>query len=74
MASQLKYARTITDKFSVNGYLSENASEITYLDADKVERTISVKDCINMFAGNDISLTLSIKRDEELSLDVDEEE
>ena len=42
MASQLKKTRTITDKVSVKGQLSEDGSKITYLDEDKVEQEITI--------------------------------
>lgn len=71
MASQLKKTRTITDKVSVKGQLSEDGSKITYLDEDKLEQEITIAECLNIFKGKPIDFSVSVKSEDELT---DEEE
>ena len=66
MASQLKKTRTITDKVSVKGQLSEDGSKITYLDEDKVEQEITVAECLKAFVGEFVDFTISLKTEGEL--------
>lgn len=66
MASQLKKTRTITDKVSVKGMLSEDGTTITYLDEDKVEQEITVAECLNAFLGKNIDFAVSLKTEDEL--------
>ena len=67
MASQLKKTRTITDKVSVKGTLSEDGVTITYLDENKEEQEISVTDCLEMFNGCLIDFTVSVKTEDDLT-------
>ena len=69
MASQLKKTRTITDKVSVKGTLSEDGNTITYLDENKEEQEITVADCLEMFKGCPIDFTVSVKTEDELTDD-----
>lgn len=69
MASQLKRTRTITDKVSVKGTLSEDGNTITYLDENKEEQEITVADCLEMFKGCPIDFTVSVKTEDELTDD-----
>lgn len=69
MASQLKKTRTITDKVSVKGMLSEDGNTITYLDENKEEQEITVVDCLEMFKGCPIDFTVSVKTEDELTDD-----
>lgn len=69
--SQLTKTRTITDKVSVKGMLSEDGTTITYKDEDKVEQEITVADCLNIFKGELIDFSVSVKSEDELT---DEEE
>lgn len=69
--SQLTKTRTITDKVSVKGMLSEDGTTITYKDEDKVEQEITVADCLNIFKGKPIDFSVSVKSEDELT---DEEE
>jgi len=64
--SQLTKTRTITDKVSVKGMLSEDGTTITYKDEDKVEQEITVADCLNIFKGKPIDFSVSIKSEDEL--------
>ena len=47
--SQLSKTRTITDRVSVKGMLSEDGTTITYTDENKIEQEITVADCLNIF-------------------------
>ena len=64
--SQLKKIRTITDKVSVKGQLSEDGLKICYLDEDKVEQDITVAECLKAFVGENIDFTVSLKTEGEL--------
>lgn len=48
MANQLKKTRTITDKVSVKGVLSEDGATISYMN-DKVEEEITIAECLKAF-------------------------
>ena len=65
MANQLKKTRTITDKVSVKGVLSDDGTVITYMN-DKVEEEITVTECIKAFLGKQIDFSISIKSEDEL--------
>lgn len=67
--SQLTKTRTITDKVSVKGMLSEDGTTITYKDEDKVEQEITVADCLNIFKGKPIDFSVSVKSEDELTED-----
>lgn len=67
--SQLTKTRTITDKVSVKGMLSEDGTTITYKDEDKVEQEITVADCLNVFKGKTIDFSVSVKSEDELADD-----
>ena len=67
--SQLTKTRTITDKVSVKGVLSEDGTTITYKDEDKVEQEITVADCLNIFKGKPIDFSVSVKSEDELTDD-----
>lgn len=69
MASQLKKTRTITDKISVKGILSEDAATITYIDENKSEQDITVTECLNIFKGKAIDFSISEKSEEDLDTD-----
>lgn len=71
MASQFKKTRTITDKVSVKGMLSEDGTTITYLDEDKNEQGITVAECLEMF--KDCPIDFSVIRKTEDDLNDDEE-
>ena len=66
MANHLKKTRTIIDKVSVKGKLSEDGSKITYLDEDKVEQEITVAECLKAFVGEFVDFTVSLKTEGEL--------
>lgn len=68
MASNFKFTRNTTDKISVKGLLSDDGSEITYLDENKDEQLIAVLDCMNAFAGKYVEFNLSQKSEEDLAV------
>lgn len=68
MANQLKKIRTITDKVSVKGILSDDGTTITYMN-DKVKEKITVAECLNIFKGKPIDFSISIKSEEDLMED-----
>lgn len=72
MASQLKKTRTITDKISVKGVLSDDGTVITYLDENKEEQEITLEECLEVFKGKPIDFNISVKSESELP-DGDEE-
>lgn len=72
MANQLKKTRTITDKVSVKGILSEDGTVITYMN-DKVEEEITVSDCLKVFLGKPVDFSISVKSEDELPEEDDEQ-
>ena len=73
MAKNYTYNRVLTDKFNIKGILSDDAKTITYVNADKEELTISVDKCFEPFKGDEITLTISVKQDQDLSDEFEEE-
>lgn len=69
MASQLKKTRTITDKVSVKGVLSQDGLVITYMDEDKNEQEITIAECLKSFLGNPIDFSVSVKQEDEIPED-----
>lgn len=72
MASQLKKTRTITDKVSVKGVLSDDGTVITYTDENKEEKEITVENCLKVFVGLPIDFSVSVKTENDLSDEDDE--
>ena len=67
MASKLSFKRTVTDKVSVKGMLSDDGTFITYEDDDKNEQKVKIA-LLNSFKGQDIDFSVSLKT--ESALDV----
>lgn len=65
MANQLKKTRTITDKVSVKGILSEDGTVITYMN-DKAEEEIPVADCLKVFLGKPVDFSISVKSEDDI--------
>lgn len=65
MANQLKKTRTITDKVSVKGILSDDSTVITYMN-DKTEEEITIVECLKTFLGKPVDFSISIKSEDEL--------
>lgn len=65
MANQLKKTRTITDKISVKGILSDDGTVITYTN-DKNEEEITVSECLKAFLGKPVDFSITVKSEDEL--------
>lgn len=65
MANQLKKTRTITNKVSVKGVLSEDGATISYMN-DKVEEEITIAECLKAFLGKPVDFSISVKSEDEL--------
>ena len=65
MANQLKKTRTITDKVSVKGVLSEDGTTISYM-YDKLEEEITITECLKAFLGKPVDFSISVKSEDEL--------
>lgn len=73
MAKSLSFTRSMTDKFSVKGLLSEDGKEITYANEDKEDVTIPIDRCFKNFCGENIEVTVATKMTQDLG-DGSEEE
>jgi len=67
------YNRVLTDKFSIKGILSDDAKTITYVNGEKEELQLAVAKCFEPFKGEEITLTISVKQDQDLSEEFEEE-
>lgn len=67
MAKNYVYSRTLTDKFSIKGVLSNDGKIINYINGDKEELELSVDKCFEPFKGEEITLTISVKEDRDLT-------
>lgn len=72
--SKLTYKRNVTDQLSVKGILSEDATEISYIDENDNEQTVKISDLLSVFADKDIDFSVSLKKNEDLELPVDTDE
>lgn len=72
--SKLSYKRNVTDQLTVKGVLSEDATEITYVDENDDEQSVKISDLLSVFADKDIDFTVSLKKNEDLELPVDTNE
>ena len=74
MKSKLNFKRSITDKLSVKGVLSEDVTTITYTDENDMDQDVKVSDLLNVFKNQPIEFSVQLKSDEELDvIPVDEE-
>ena len=60
------YNRKVSDKLAVKGILSDDCTEIKYIDDDKVEQTVSIEECMSHFANQAITFTITLNTDEDL--------
>lgn len=65
--STLNISRTVTDKVSVKGVLSKNGTTITYKNELKEDKDIEVSDCLAMFKGQVIDLSVTVKNEEDMN-------
>ena len=73
MSQNYKYKRSTTNKFSIKGELSDDGKEISYVDGDKEEKVISVDKCFSKFRGMPIEFSITLKTDEDLSEEYEED-
>lgn len=66
--SNLSFKRSTTDKLTVKGILSDDCKTITYTDEYDEEQTAEVSDLIHAFKGQELTLTVALKLDEDLEL------
>lgn len=66
--SKLNFKRSITDKLSVKGVLSEDGTTITYTDENDIEQDVKVSDLLNVFKNQPIEFSVQLKSDEELDV------
>ena len=66
MAKKLKYNQTTTTKFNIQGDLSMDGDIISYVEEDSLVE-LPVAKCFSKFAGQHITLSISLKTDEDLS-------
>lgn len=69
MAKNLTYKKTTTEKVTIKGVLSDDATTITYVE-DKAEKTATVQDYLDKFASMAVEFSIGCKSDENL---IDEE-
>lgn len=72
--SKLNFKRSITDKLSVKGILSEDGTTITYTDENDFEQDIKVSDLLNVFKNQPIEFGVQLKSDEELDVIPDDKD
>ena len=69
MAKGLSYKRSTVEALSVKGVLNEDATTITYLDDDKLEKTVTIVSLMEKFCSMPIEFCIKIKSEEELDID-----
>ena len=74
LKSKLSFKRNITDKLTVKGVLSEDATFITYTDENDAEQDVKVPDLLKAFINQPIEFSVSLKSDEDLDLITSEDE
>lgn len=58
--SKLNFKRSITDKLSVKGILSDDATYITYMDENEIEQEAQLCDLLNAFKEQEIEFTVCL--------------
>ena len=62
------YKRTLTDKVTIKGMLSEDGKSVTVTEKD-YEKEVTVQDYIDKFKGDYIEITLQTKSENDLTED-----
>ena len=62
-----KHTRMSQDSIHIRGTLSEDGTEITYLNKDKEEMVVSIMSCLKNYVGEEITFSVSVK--EEIDVD-----
>ena len=66
--SKPNFKRSITDKLSVKGVLSEDGTIITYTDENDIEQDAKISDLLNAFKNQPIEFGVQLKSDEDLDV------
>ena len=66
--SNLQFKRNTTDKLTVKGGLSEDCKSITYVDEYEEDQTATLSDLINAFKDQEVTVSVSLKTDEDLEV------
>lgn len=66
--SKLNFKRSVTDKLSVKGILSEDGTFITYTDENDVDQNVKVSDLLNVFKNQPLEFSVQLKSDEDLDV------
>ena len=66
--SKLNFKRSVTDKLSVKGILSEDGTFITYTDKNDVDQNVKVSDLLNVFKNQPLEFSVQLKSDEDLDV------
>ena len=69
MAKQLNYKKTTSETITVKGFLSDDATTITYLNEDKDEVVIPVQTLLDKFASFGVTISIKSQTDEELEIE-----
>ena len=69
MAKQLNYKKTTSETMTVKGFLSDDATTITYLNEDKDEVIIPVQTLLDKFASLGVTISIKSQIDEELEIE-----
>ena len=69
MAKQLNYKKTTIETITVKGFLSDDATTITYLNEDKDEVTVPVQTLLDKFSSLGVSISIKSQTDEELEIE-----
>ena len=69
----IKYNKSIADKISVKGTVNEDALSIVY-ETDDGSNIIDIRNCLRPFVGEEISLTVSARKDQDCTDDLTSED
>jgi len=72
MAKNPNFTRSMVDKYSIKGHLSEDGTVITYVNDDKETVEIALEKCMSNFLNEDIELTIAVKMNQDLNGSVEE--
>ena len=66
--SNLTFRRNTTDKLTVKGIMSDDCKTITYTDEYDEEQTMEVSDLMHAVKGQEVTMSVALKTDEDLEL------
>lgn len=73
MAKNLTYNRKVVENLTIKGIMNADSSAIVYIDEDKNEQTITIKELLSRFCAQAVSLSVKIQSEEELDIESDED-